>query len=182
MLKYSFSFFRYLAPELLQGNYCLANDVFSLGVALLELSSNLELPSNGPLWQELRSGRLPETAIMPLSAELQSIIKEMMEPNPSQRPTVTELMQNPRLKRMALMRRIKQFGRGVVSFISILLCSSVHFYCEFFSGEYFMELYQKVSRILPFRVHDHLEFLRARQNDKSQGRKSQSRAIHQHLR
>lgn len=69
---------RYLAPELLEGKYCLANDIFSLGITLLELATNLELPNNGTLWQELRSGSLPEDVMNTISPDLQSIIKSMM--------------------------------------------------------------------------------------------------------
>lgn len=114
---------RYLPPELLQGNYCLANDVFSLGVTLLELSSNLELPSNGQLWQELRSGVIPQTALDPLSKELQTIIREMMEPNPLTRPTVSELMQKPILKRKILGRNIRNFVKKIVS--KLLKCTLI---------------------------------------------------------
>lgn len=55
---------RYVAPELLQGKINTAVDIFSLGIAILELSSNLILPSNGPLWQELRLGILPDDEII----------------------------------------------------------------------------------------------------------------------
>lgn len=49
-----------MAPEILQGKFSKAADIFSLGVAMLELSCYLELPHNGPLWQQLRSGVLPQ--------------------------------------------------------------------------------------------------------------------------
>lgn len=38
-------------------------------------------------------------------------------------------------------------------------------YWEFLSGEHFVELYEEVFRILHFRVLDHLEFLRPRQEE-----------------
>ena len=38
---------RYIAPEIMQGNFSKAVDIFSLGIAMLELSCFLELPSNG---------------------------------------------------------------------------------------------------------------------------------------
>lgn len=47
----------------MQGHFSRAADIFSLGIAILELSSYIELPPNGPLWQELRSGILPEDFI-----------------------------------------------------------------------------------------------------------------------
>lgn len=50
---------RYVAPELMDGNFCKASDVFSLGLTMLELAYNLDLPRNGDTWQELRNGEFP---------------------------------------------------------------------------------------------------------------------------
>uniref|UniRef100_A0AAZ3S643 non-specific serine/threonine protein kinase n=1 Tax=Oncorhynchus tshawytscha TaxID=74940 RepID=A0AAZ3S643_ONCTS len=50
---------RYMAPELLRGEYGPAADVFSLGVSILELACNMEVPKGGEGWQQLRQGRLP---------------------------------------------------------------------------------------------------------------------------
>lgn len=52
-----------MAPEVLQGEFSKAADIFSLGIAILELSTYLKLEPNGPLWQELRNGMLPENFI-----------------------------------------------------------------------------------------------------------------------
>lgn len=54
---------RYIAPELLDGNFSKAADIFSLGVTMLELITDLELHANGPLWQELRQGIIPPACI-----------------------------------------------------------------------------------------------------------------------
>lgn len=54
---------RYIAPELLQGRFTKAADIFSLGIAILELACKLELPTNGILWHKLRSGLLPDEFI-----------------------------------------------------------------------------------------------------------------------
>lgn len=51
---------RYLAPELMRGCFGFAADVFSLGISLLEVACDLELPSGGATWQQLRNGKLPE--------------------------------------------------------------------------------------------------------------------------
>jgi membrane-associated tyrosine- and threonine-specific cdc2-inhibitory kinase len=98
----------------LQGNYCLANDIFSLGITLLELACGLELPTNGKLWQELRSGILPESAMQSLSPELQKIIRSMMEPDPYKRPTVNELLKNHTLKILLMKRKTKKFAAEMV--------------------------------------------------------------------
>lgn len=54
---------RYMAPEIMQGQFSKAADIFSLGIAMLELACYMELPSNGTLWHELRQGKLPEEFI-----------------------------------------------------------------------------------------------------------------------
>lgn len=51
---------RYIAPELLSGRFTQAADIFSLGITMLELAYNLELPKNGQLWHVLRNGNLPD--------------------------------------------------------------------------------------------------------------------------
>ena len=43
----------------MQGQFSTAADIFSLGISLLELACDLELPSGGPTWQQLREGELP---------------------------------------------------------------------------------------------------------------------------
>ncbi|KAG5682301.1 hypothetical protein PVAND_011661 [Polypedilum vanderplanki] len=105
---------RYLAPELLNNNYCLANDIFSLGIALLELATNLELPSSGNLWQELRSGIIPFNVKNKLSPELLKIISQMMDPDPIQRPTVDQLLKNKKLVRMRKMRELQKSLRALI--------------------------------------------------------------------
>ncbi|EDW37520.1 GL16314 [Drosophila persimilis] len=91
---------RYMAPEILQGQFSKAADVFSLGIAMLELACYMELPSNGPLWHELRRGILPEEFIDKISQELQLVIKSMMMPDPAARPTTDTLLSHPKLQRM----------------------------------------------------------------------------------
>eukprot|EP00762_Andalucia_godoyi_P000909 ANDGO_03901.mRNA.1 putative protein kinase DDB_G0291842 len=45
---------RYMAPELLRDVITPAADIFSLGMSLLELATNVELPSHGALWHKFR--------------------------------------------------------------------------------------------------------------------------------
>lgn len=51
---------KYLAREVLEGSISTAADIFSLGITMLELATDLVLPSNGPLWHQMRNGILPE--------------------------------------------------------------------------------------------------------------------------
>ena len=47
--KYHNHAVRYLAPEAFQGRFTKACDVFSLGINMLELACNLDLPRHGDL-------------------------------------------------------------------------------------------------------------------------------------
>lgn len=113
---------RYIAPELLEGNYCLANDIFSLGITLLELASNVELPANGKLWQSLRTGIIPQEILdemKSLSPELLTIIKSMLEPNPQKRPTVNNLLNKTYLKHLYLKRKMTRMVNKFVSLLDV---------------------------------------------------------------
>jgi membrane-associated tyrosine/threonine-specific cdc2-inhibitory kinase len=86
-----------------------------LGISLLELACNLELPTNGMLWQELRKGIYPEHAMNRISSELNAIIRAMMDADPAKRPTVNELLKSPKLKAMRKRRRIERLTTKCVS-------------------------------------------------------------------
>lgn len=120
---------RYVAPEIMQGVFSKAADIFSLGIAMLELSCYLELPSNGPLWQQLRNAVLPEDFIKTISLDLQNIIKDMMTPNPLDRPTVDQLLGHKKLLAMLQRRKHWQLVHRVVSltYFSKLLCVNAVF-------------------------------------------------------
>uniref|UniRef100_A0A1A9W3P2 Membrane-associated tyrosine- and threonine-specific cdc2-inhibitory kinase n=1 Tax=Glossina brevipalpis TaxID=37001 RepID=A0A1A9W3P2_9MUSC len=96
---------RYLAPEILMGKFSKAADIFSLGIAILELACFLELPAHGPLWHQLRSGLLPEDFIKTISVDLQDIIKQMMTQNHLQRPTVDKLLNHKKFVKMLSERK-----------------------------------------------------------------------------
>ncbi|XP_058824287.1 membrane-associated tyrosine- and threonine-specific cdc2-inhibitory kinase [Topomyia yanbarensis] len=114
---------RYIAPELMEGRYTKAVDIFSLGIAILELSCNLELPPNGPLWQNLRNGVLPTELLCRLSTELQGVVRWMMCPMPESRPSVDTLLQFPRIVALHRERRRWRLVRGVQSYLHRKLCN-----------------------------------------------------------
>ncbi|CAL9699102.1 unnamed protein product [Knipowitschia caucasica] len=97
---------RYMAPELLRGVYGPAADVFSLGVTILELACNIEVPNGGDSWQQLRKGCLPTEFTNGLSPEFQRVLQTMLEPDPSKRPTVSELLSLPCVKKQIWKRQI----------------------------------------------------------------------------
>ena len=66
----------YIAPEVLSRHaYDKPADIFSLGLILLEVAGNIQLPDNGASWQKLRSGDLSEIPELTTVA-LQGIIRD----------------------------------------------------------------------------------------------------------
>ncbi|XP_074617902.1 membrane-associated tyrosine- and threonine-specific cdc2-inhibitory kinase-like [Acropora palmata] len=86
---------KYLAPELMQGSFTKCADIFSLGITLLELASDLDLPRGGDTWHQLRNGQLPQVFTQGFSADLKRLISWMMAPLPQKRPTVDEILAEP---------------------------------------------------------------------------------------
>ncbi|XP_068963380.1 membrane-associated tyrosine- and threonine-specific cdc2-inhibitory kinase [Petaurus breviceps papuanus] len=95
---------RYMAPELLQGCYGTAADVFSLGLTILEVACNMELPRGGEGWQQLRRGYLPPEFTAGLSSELRSVLTMMLEPDPKKRATAEALLA------LEVIRKLKHWG------------------------------------------------------------------------
>ena len=83
---------KYLAPELMEGNFSKAADIFSLGITILELACSLELPKGGLLWHQLRNNQLPMEFTQGLSDDLILLVSNMMDPNPLKRPTVQDIL------------------------------------------------------------------------------------------
>ncbi|KAI9736491.1 MAG: hypothetical protein M1818_006001 [Claussenomyces sp. TS43310] len=50
----------YIGPEILLGQYDKPADIFALGLIMLEIAGNVQLPDNGPTWQRLRSGDMSD--------------------------------------------------------------------------------------------------------------------------
>ncbi|KAF3106771.1 hypothetical protein TWF569_005338 [Orbilia oligospora] len=67
----------YLAPEVLQKHqYARPADIFSLGLTLLEIAANVQLPDNGPSWQRLRAGDLSEIPDLTPESLMHSCIRD----------------------------------------------------------------------------------------------------------
>ncbi|PSR78954.1 kinase-like domain-containing protein [Coniella lustricola] len=58
---------RYIAPEILEARYDKPADVFSLGLVMFEIASNVWLPDNGPVWHALRAGNFAAVPTGPLT-------------------------------------------------------------------------------------------------------------------
>ena len=84
---------QYMAPELLGGNPQSiggAADMFSLGLLLLELGSNVVLPKSGEAWQELRHGGAAKYIAPTIGAKLRAIILALLNEDPTRRSTAQQ--------------------------------------------------------------------------------------------
>jgi serine/threonine protein kinase len=109
----------YLAPEFMDSSLVAsgcsavspAADMFSLGMMLFEAAFDVELPSRGAGWIDLRNERIDWTggryngantataspASPPRSPELLSLIRSLLRRSPAARPSVDEILTNPTL-------------------------------------------------------------------------------------
>ncbi|CAB4031228.1 membrane-associated tyrosine- and threonine-specific cdc2-inhibitory kinase-like [Paramuricea clavata] len=102
---------KYLAPELLEGRFSKAADIFSLGISLLEVACDLDLPRGGDAWQQLRHQQIPNAFLQGLSPELSGLIRRMMDPLPRNRPTVDDILAEPLvIKANTRRKRLKTFN------------------------------------------------------------------------
>ncbi|CAI5790592.1 membrane-associated tyrosine- and threonine-specific cdc2-inhibitory kinase [Podarcis lilfordi] len=97
---------RYMAPELLRGEYTKAADIFSLGITILEIACNMELPNGGEGWQQLRQGYMPPEFTADLSAELRTLLVAMLEPNHLLRPSVETLLGSSLMQKTGRWRKL----------------------------------------------------------------------------
>ena len=95
---------KYMASEILEGTYTKACDVFSLGVTMLELATDLDLPNGGCLWHQLREEGPDPMLCKNLSLELHKTLKLMMGRDHERRPNVDQLLQLPSVRRAARAR------------------------------------------------------------------------------
>jgi mitosis inhibitor protein kinase SWE1 len=84
----------YMAPEVLQGRYGLAADIFSLGMMMLEAYTNIIVPDQGESWQLLRQEDL-SGALWQGSPELFTLVSSMMRTDPADRLTIDSVCAHP---------------------------------------------------------------------------------------
>ncbi|KAL9103303.1 MAG: hypothetical protein Q9163_001645 [Psora crenata] len=66
----------YIGPEILCGQYDKPADIFALGLIMLEIAANVELPDNGASWQRLRSGDMSDVPSLTWSSENSNILRD----------------------------------------------------------------------------------------------------------
>ncbi|CAK5281595.1 unnamed protein product [Mycena citricolor] len=88
----------YLAPEVLQGRYGKAADVFSFGMTMLETASNIVVPDQGDSWLRLRREDFSQIDMDDMP-ELFTLIREMMLTDPALRIDVGNICRDPIVQR-----------------------------------------------------------------------------------
>ena len=84
---------RYMSKEMIDCDINKADlfkaDIFALGMSIYEAVSLMELPQNGPVWHELRSGRVP--SILSVDDSLNTMIQKMLNPAYELRPCAKDI-------------------------------------------------------------------------------------------
>ncbi|KAI5186666.1 membrane-associated tyrosine- and threonine-specific cdc2-inhibitory kinase [Nematocida homosporus] len=82
----------YMAPELLQNSCSAASDVYSLGLIFIEMFLCVGVPLKSIPWTKISTAQKKEIiSKSKISLELYRLIKKMIDPNPSRRPTIQEV-------------------------------------------------------------------------------------------
>ncbi|EKM81062.1 hypothetical protein AGABI1DRAFT_56372 [Agaricus bisporus var. burnettii JB137-S8] len=104
----------YLAPEVLQGQYGKEADVFSFGMTILEVASNIMVPDQGEAWHRLRKEDFSQVDLEENSEELILLIKHMMRTDPESRISARGIYEHSVVgrARAAMERMIDDARRG----------------------------------------------------------------------
>lgn len=124
---------KYLAPEVLNGKPTFASDIFSLGVTILEAATDLDVPSSGDAWHQIRNGEIPERFFIGISRDLRHLIEQMIDKDPKKRPTSKHLRQHHSIKKRLEKRRWYIFGMDLRDGFSNLISSIVVWCMAFLS-------------------------------------------------
>jgi serine/threonine protein kinase len=87
---------QYMAPELFSGDKDpqASADIFSLGLLMFELCTNVALPKSGSMWHELRSGDTDalKVALATVPRSLAHLITLCLNPEPTKRPNASDIV------------------------------------------------------------------------------------------
>ena len=131
----------YMAPELLRRVFSKPADIFSLGLTILELITNLDLPKQGILWHKLRQDDLPAFLNrFPLS--IITIITKMLQSIPENRIQLSEIIFtcNSEITQMNSKKSKFYFKTSIIFLISNLLLTLL----KLFIADPFYNIWKKI--------------------------------------
>ncbi|KAF1764796.1 hypothetical protein GCK72_004746 [Caenorhabditis remanei] len=99
---------RYMAPEILTMGASKATDIFSLGATILETLTDLEMPTGGEAWHDVRDGLIPERMFKGATKDLRELMDAMMAKDPEERATIEMLLEHP-----GIQKRLEERNRYV---------------------------------------------------------------------
>ncbi|VDK50393.1 unnamed protein product [Anisakis simplex] len=120
---------KYLAPEVLNSPPDKPADIFSLGISILELATDLDLPSRGEGWRMLREGNIPESFTDKLSPKLRHLIYWMMDPDSCKRPTAEQLLNDVTIQYYLSLRRKQRSTQFSHHLLDVLVVVYVYLVC-----------------------------------------------------
>ncbi|KAJ3201552.1 hypothetical protein HDU82_008032 [Entophlyctis luteolus] len=90
----------YIAPEAMNNRFGKESDIFSLGLIVFEIATNIILPENGNHWQKLRRHDFSECsdALTRVSPPLVAMIKDMLRPSPQERISADRILSHAFVK------------------------------------------------------------------------------------
>ena len=82
----------YLSPEFFNNkNITHKSDIYSLGLSILEILSQIKLPKNGNVWQRIRNYGIPDEFLNKIPDEFYNLINNMTNINPNHRKDIEEI-------------------------------------------------------------------------------------------
>uniref|UniRef100_A0A158Q883 non-specific serine/threonine protein kinase n=1 Tax=Elaeophora elaphi TaxID=1147741 RepID=A0A158Q883_9BILA len=100
---------KYLAPEVLQSGAHKPSDIFSLGMTMIDICTDLELPTTGDLWQGFRKLH----AIVDVPPDLLNVVLLLLETDPRKRLTAEQICSSPMLAKCIHKRQYNYLKRNV---------------------------------------------------------------------
>lgn len=102
----------YLSPEFFtKENITHKSDLFSLGLSILEILSQIELPKNGIIWQKIRNNGIPNEFLSKIPEEFYYIINNLTKINSWERSDIENIF-NDNFNYPQLNQRYILFSNG----------------------------------------------------------------------
>jgi len=109
---------KYLAREVLNSHITKEATIFSLGLSIFQIATDLHLPSSGQRWHDIRDLKIDPKFTKHLSPELSNLLYKMIATEPSDRPSISTIFKSDPLQEHAT--KYRQTNRKVYLFLRIL--------------------------------------------------------------